>query len=130
MTTHIPNIPTASDQQNKGPRNDLFLELNPNNSELIPESLATIPNSDHTNMEIDLHARNTVSTSTSSTNTSLLTYSQALTGQGTLQQNSTKKNNNNNNLQADYKEKEWTEKIILALKDRRLEKYQPIDTSL
>ena len=81
-------------------------------------------------MEVDAYTRNTEFTSTMSTSTPTLTYSQALTGQRIPQQNLTKKNNNNNNSQADYKEKEWTDKIILALKDRRLEKYQPIDISL
>jgi len=86
MTTHIPNIPTASDQQNKGPGTDLYLEPDSNNSELTAESLATIPDSDFTNMEVDAHTRNTEFTLTASTSTSTLTYSQALTGQRTSQQ--------------------------------------------
>ena len=106
MTSHTVNIPMTPDQQNKGPRTDFHLEPDSNNSELTPESLATIPDSDFTNIEVDTHTRNTEFTSTASTSTPTLTYSQALTGQRILQQNLTKKNNNNNNSQADYKEKE------------------------
>ena len=83
MTTNILNFFMASDQQNKKTKNNLFLEPDPNSPELVLKSLVTIPDSDHTNIEIEAHAENSVLTSTSSTSTPILTYSQALTEQRT-----------------------------------------------
>ena len=50
---NIQNILTASDQQNKKTKNNLFLEPDPNSPELVLKSLVTIPDSDHTNIEIE-----------------------------------------------------------------------------